>query len=138
MELGTVAGKSSSSSDEGADFSGNERAVCTRPIDLVHLARYTMGNKTLEKEILDLFVDQSRLTLERLTAASNDKEWRDQAHALLGSARAVGANCVADKVLIAQKLPAGRSDRNRESVLAAVAAEIDAANRYIRDLFSEE
>ena len=117
---------------------GEERNMCSRPVDLVHLARYTLGNKAFEREILDLFVSQSRVTLSRLEAATTDKEWRDEAHALLGSAKAVGAKTVADRVLVAQKLPGACNDPQRPVVLKAIAAEIDIANRYIRDLFPEE
>jgi HPt (histidine-containing phosphotransfer) domain-containing protein len=138
MELGTVASAiivDADATDEGA---ANERAMCSRPIDLVHLARYTMGNKALEREILDLFVGQGRVTLDRLEAATNDKDWRDYAHALLGSARAVGAKPLADRVLRAQKLPGAWQDPDRAPVLAAIGVQLDAANRYIRDLFPEE
>lgn len=135
MEFGTVSTKSVA--DEGEHFQSGSH-VCARPIDLVHLARYTTGNKALEREILDLFVGQSRVILDRLTAAASDKEWADQAHGLLGSARAVGAQCLADKVLIAQKLPGSFRSPDRASVLAAIAVEIDAANRYIRELFPED
>ena len=135
MELNTVV--AAKPEWTGID-SGEERNVCSRPVDLVHLARYTLGNKAFEREILDLFVSQSRVTLSRLEAATTDKEWRDQAHALLGSAKAVGAKKVADRVLIAQKLPGACNDPQQFAVLKAIAAEIDIANRYIRDLFPEE
>ena len=135
MQLDTVVAKK----PEPAGYdSSEERGVCSRPVDLVHLARFTLGNKAFEREILDLFVSQSRVTLERLEAATTDKDWRDQAHALLGSAKAVGAKKVADRVLVAQKLPGGCSDPQRAGVLKAIAVEIDIANRYIRDLFPED
>ena len=121
-----------------ATIPDRDQGICSRPVDLVHLARYTMGNKSLEREILDLFVDQSWLTLSRLQAATSDKEWRDHAHALLGSARAVGAKCVADRVLIAQRLPGGQADPNRAAILAQIAAELETANTYIRELFPDE
>ena len=135
MELDTAAARKPEPTATGPS---DERDVCSRPVDLVHLARYTLGNKAFEREILDLFVSQSRTTLERLEAASTEKEWRDQAHALLGSARAVGAKRVADQVLVAQKLSGAHADSRRAKVLGAISAEIDKANRYIRDLFSEE
>lgn len=136
MELGTVA--KTAPRDTSVHGRDGERSLCLQPIDLVHLARYTMGNKALEREILDLFVDQSRLTLQRLEAASTEKEWRDQAHALLGSAKAVGAARVADRVLVAQKLPGHIAAPDRPAVLAAIASELETASRYIRDLFSED
>ena len=138
MELGIVAGDGRAEALSELDHRADAAAVCQRPIDLVHLARYTMGNKALEREILDLFVGQACVTLSRLEAASTDKEWRDQAHALLGSARAVGAKRVADRVLVAQRLPGGPAAPGRADVIAAIAAELDTANRYIRDLFPEE
>lgn len=115
-----------------------ETSVCSRPVDLVHLARYTLGNKTLEREILDLFVAQSRTTLSRLETADTDKDWKDYAHAMLGSARAIGAKRLADRVLVAQRLPGGLRDPGRAAVLADVKAEMDLANLYIRELFPED
>lgn len=139
MELGISADRSSPTAGEsGAGDEVSAGPVCVRPIDLVHLARYTMGNKALEREILDLFLSQSLVTFASLKSASTDKEWRDYAHTLLGSARAVGAKRVADRVAIAQKLPGGAADSSRPSVLDAIEKEIAAANAYIRDLFPEE
>ena len=136
MDLGTVS--HAAVADVPADCAADDRGVCSRPIDLVHLAKYTMGNKALEREILDLFVTQSRSTLSHLEAAGNDKDWRDYAHALLGSARAVGAKPVADHVLKAQKLPGAWKDPERDRVLAAIKIELETANRYIKDLFPDE
>ena len=146
MEFGTVADvapkdpdtSSTTGTSHGEADTAIHRGPCQRPIDLVHLARYTLGNKALEREILDLFVNQSLLILQRLEAASTDKEWRDQAHALLGSAKAVGASRVADRALAAQKLPGTHASSDRPAVLAAIGRELETANRYIRDLFPEE
>jgi HPt (histidine-containing phosphotransfer) domain-containing protein len=63
----------------------------SRPVDLVHLSRYTLGEQALEREVLELFCTQSVLYLEQLRAAMSDKAWKDAAHSLKGSARAVGA-----------------------------------------------
>ena len=136
MDLGISA--DTPSPNAGVEMGPGPGQVCVRPIDLVHLARYTMGNKALEREILDLFLTQSLVTLASLTSASTDKEWRDYAHALLGSARAVGAKRVADQVAMAQKLPGGASDPGRQAALVAIEKEIAAANAYIREIFPEE
>ena len=37
-----------------------------RPIDLVHLARMTLGERSLEREVLQLFDRQSTLLLARM------------------------------------------------------------------------
>jgi HPt (histidine-containing phosphotransfer) domain-containing protein len=61
------------------------------PVDRCHLARYTLGDPSLEKEVLGLFLAKVPLTIESLKFASTDKDWHMAAHALKGSARAVGA-----------------------------------------------
>lgn len=64
---------------------------CPRPVDLVHLARYTLGNRALELEVLQLFAAQAPSLLERLRLAADERAWHEAAHALKGSARAIGA-----------------------------------------------
>ncbi|MEW5964667.1 MAG: Hpt domain-containing protein [Pseudomonadota bacterium] len=61
------------------------------PIDRAHLARYTLGDTALEREVLDLFREQLVRTLPQLTASASEKDWRLVAHTLKGSGRAVGA-----------------------------------------------
>lgn len=67
-----------------------------RPIDLVHLARQTLGDRALEREVLELFVVQARSVLARLEAAKEERARLDLAHTLKGSARSVGAWRVAE------------------------------------------
>ena len=71
--------------------SGDERKPSSRPVDLVHLSRYTLGERALEREVLELFCTQSLVYLERLRAAQSDQDWKDAAHSLKGSASAIGA-----------------------------------------------
>ena len=61
------------------------------PLDRGHLARQTLGDAGLEREILSLFQRQSGVILNRLMEASGGEERRIAAHTLKGSARAVGA-----------------------------------------------
>jgi HPt (histidine-containing phosphotransfer) domain-containing protein len=61
-----------------------------RPIDLVHLARTTLGDRSLEREVLQLFDRQSALLLARMRAAAPDGLVA-LAHTLKGSARGIGA-----------------------------------------------
>jgi len=67
------------------------RANPQAPIDRDHLARYTMNDKDLEREILDLFSQTLAQSVETLTEAENQKDWAMASHTLKGSARAVGA-----------------------------------------------
>jgi HPt (histidine-containing phosphotransfer) domain-containing protein len=115
-----------------------KEGVCSRPVDLVHLARYTLGNRALEREVLELFLRQSLAHLERLeSAALSEKAWLEAAHTIKGSARAVGAWKVANLAEAAERLPQDAGAERRAQVIGAVAAEIDAANRYIEGLFAE-
>ena len=66
-----------------------------RPVDLVHLARQTLGDRAVEQEVLGMFMHQLAATHERL-ASADEEERRMLAHGLKGSARGIGAFAVAD------------------------------------------
>ena len=75
---------------------GDGASAC--PIDLVHLARQTMGDRALEGELLALFDRQAGQIAEQLgraDAEATDFSRASLAHKLKGSARAVGAHEVA-------------------------------------------
>jgi HPt (histidine-containing phosphotransfer) domain-containing protein len=61
-----------------------------RPIDLVHLARQTCGDRTLEIEVLNLFRQQLGLSVDHLKQAQGSARMA-VAHLIKGSARSVGA-----------------------------------------------
>lgn len=60
-------------------------------IDLVYLSKQSLGDRSLELEILKLFAGQSSLYVDRLRAAKTRSEKRMAAHTILGSARGIGA-----------------------------------------------
>lgn len=76
----------------GGDVSGTAGA---RPIDLAHLARQTMGDRSLEQEVLALFVQQALSVRDKIVDADVGQRLL-LAHGLKGSARAVGAFAIAD------------------------------------------
>jgi HPt (histidine-containing phosphotransfer) domain-containing protein len=61
-----------------------------RPIDLVHLARTTMGDRSLEREVLALFDRQATILIARMEKAT-PAGVATLAHTLKGSARGIGA-----------------------------------------------
>jgi HPt (histidine-containing phosphotransfer) domain-containing protein len=87
----------------------------TEPIDMKHLGRYTLGDTSLEREVLDLFAGQIPMTIAALKGASTEKDWQTAAHTLKGSGRAVGAWRLADLALQAEKVavPGDRSARTK-------------------------
>lgn len=60
-------------------------------LDRAHLARYTMENPELEREIIDLFLQQLPATLAMLREAHSLSDWKLATHTLKGSAAAIGA-----------------------------------------------
>jgi HPt (histidine-containing phosphotransfer) domain-containing protein len=64
------------------------------PIDLAHLARMTLGDAALERQVLGMFASQSAHLIEQLAALP--AEAGALAHTLKGSARAIGAFRVAE------------------------------------------
>jgi HPt (histidine-containing phosphotransfer) domain-containing protein len=99
-----------------------------RPIDLVHLARMTLGERSLEREVLQLFDRQSMLLLGRMRAAPTNVA--TFAHTLKGSARGIGAWRVAraaEALEVANTAEAG-------AALDRLAAATDEARAVIAEL----
>ncbi len=73
-------------------------------IDTAHLARYTMGDVKLERELLGMFDAQLEELLTALENARGDvRAWKLAAHTLKGAARAVGAFPLAETALALEK-----------------------------------
>lgn len=99
---------------------------CDLPIDLRHLAEQTFGNAELEREVLRLFLTQSRDCIERLTRRPD----AGVAHLLLGSARGIGARAV-ERTAAALEAALLWDAGGGEAELAALAAAVEAASRHI-------
>ena len=84
----------------------------SRPIDLVHLAQQTMGDRALEQEVLRLFVQQASTVRDRIGAADS-AERLQLAHSLKGSARSVGAFALADCAEAIEAAPGDRATLKR-------------------------
>ena len=71
---------------------GGESCVTApvRPIDMAHLSRQTLGDRVVEQEVLELFVQQAVLVRDRIAGATADERLQ-LAHGLKGAARGVGA-----------------------------------------------
>jgi HPt (histidine-containing phosphotransfer) domain-containing protein len=113
---------------------GASAADPSGPIDRRHLARYTLGDPALEREVLQLFCGQGALYLDDLRKAATLAQWRHAAHSLKGSAKAVGAARIAAAATRAEALAALNADQAREECLKEMAAAIAEADQYIRSL----
>jgi HPt (histidine-containing phosphotransfer) domain-containing protein len=102
-----------------------------RPVDLVHLARTTLGDRALEREVLQLFDRQSGMLIERMRNAA-PAAIAALAHTLKGSARGIGAWRVA-RAAEALEL-AGASGHPTGDALDQLAAASDEACAVIAEL----
>src|SRR4051812_28422018 len=101
------------------------------PIDLVHLARTTLGDRNLEREVLQLFDRQSTLLIARMrTAAPNGVA--ALAHTLKGSALGIGAWRVARAAEVLER--AGGRNGEIGSALDQLSAASEEARGVIADL----
>lgn len=60
-------------------------------LDLEHFKNQTAGDAVLGREVLGLFTNQINQWMKLLSAPPDAQAWYDAAHAMLGSARGVGA-----------------------------------------------
>ena len=79
-------------------------AAAAPAVDLVHLNRFTMGNRALEREVLAIFASQMGEYLDRLKSAGDAKAWREAAHTIKGSAWAIGAWKLGEHATAAERL----------------------------------
>jgi hypothetical protein len=106
-------------------------AAADRAIDLVHLARVTFGDRSLEREVLQLFDRQSCLLLARMCNASVTAI-RPLAHTLKGSACGIGAKRVARA---AEAVEIAVPDESKLKVaLADLATATEEVRKVIADL----
>jgi HPt (histidine-containing phosphotransfer) domain-containing protein len=99
-----------------------------RPVDLVHLARQTGGDKMLEEEVLHLFLRQANMLARDLSDAKDSDGRRRLAHTLCGTARAVGAFRVAEMARDIEENPA------QAAHIKPLVAQVDVACDYISSL----
>jgi HPt (histidine-containing phosphotransfer) domain-containing protein len=116
----------SSANSVAFSMPGGEMCVPSRarPVDLVHLARQTMGDRALEQEVLSMFVQQAGNVRDQIMRADLTQRLF-LVHSLIGSARGVGAFHVAR---IAEEL---ETDPSSTSVLKRLAGAIDEVRDFI-------
>ena len=66
------------------------------PVDLMHLAMQTLGDKGLEQEVLRLFDETSRVYMDRIDRSTSVDELMGHLHTLKSAAMGVGARAIAE------------------------------------------
>lgn len=108
-------------------------------LDRAYLARFTLGNAELEREVLELFAAQAPIYLQRLREARTRKAWKEAAHTIKGSASAIGAWRLARFAEMAEKIDVeaetALQEGHRDEAVAAVATATEEVCRQIARLF---
>ena len=104
------------------------REQMSRTIDHIHLERMTLGDRSLEREVLEIFARQTAMTLERIVGAGPARA-AAAAHTLKGSARGVGAWRVAEAAERLEHAATGAAD---EAALLAAIGELKTASLEAR------
>jgi HPt (histidine-containing phosphotransfer) domain-containing protein len=101
-------------------------------IDLAYLHQQSFGNTALETEILELFLRQSTRLLVDLNEGLKQKQWRDYARTLKGSAYSVGALQVAQVAEQVERCCPDTSMAGTRKLLQALENAIVKVNGLIR------
>lgn len=112
---------------EASDETGVSRLSVGQVIDMAHLARQTMGDELVQREVLVLFAGHARRCIVEIAEADGAAR-KAIAHRLLGAARGVGAFAVADAAQALEDNPSS------EMYVVAVCAAVERAETVIRVL----
>jgi HPt (histidine-containing phosphotransfer) domain-containing protein len=105
-----------------------------QPIDRDHLSRMTLGERALERELLQLFDHQAAMLLQRMRELPvANANIAASAHTLKGSARGIGAWAVARAAEMVE-LSASAGGGNVDPALDALATSVAEARGAIVDL----
>lgn len=107
-------------------------APAATPIDREHLARMTLGERSLEREVLALFDRQADMLLGRMSK-SVPAVAAAAAHTLKGSARGVGAWRVASAAEAVELAAAGPAGEYK-TTLGTIRAAVDEAKAAIAEM----
>lgn len=116
-------------------------SASARPVDLVHLSRYTGGDSALNAEVLQLFADQSASLIRELqtVVASRDaKTWRHITHSLKGAARGIGAFGFADAAAEAEPLDPATQLEEALAALTVLKAKAETVDLFIRTYLANQ
>jgi HPt (histidine-containing phosphotransfer) domain-containing protein len=107
---------------QAATVSAEPAAAAGPVIDLAHLKRMTFGERSLERELLQLFDRQAAMLVARMRQSA-PAVTATLAHTLKGSARSIGAGPVAQAAETAERAAMAES--------GALAAALDRLDRVV-------
>jgi HPt (histidine-containing phosphotransfer) domain-containing protein len=108
-------------------------APMEQPIDVAHLARMTLGEPSLEREVLQLFDRQAAMLLTRMRQAT-PAVVAACAHTLKGSSRGIGAWRVGRAAEAVELAAAAANATEVTRAINQLSASVDEARLVIADL----
>lgn len=108
----------------------------SRPIDLVYLARQTLGDRALECEVLKMFEKQVAIYFGRVSAATDPHEITLGLHTLKGAAQGIGAMILASQARAAE-VEFARDGKLDEETLADLGMAVSEVCGYICAIVSD-
>ncbi len=131
--------RKSAHSKAAPDFDSPADKLAMDAVDRAYLARFTLGNAALEREVLELFAAQAPVYLQRLREADCAKAWKEATHTIKGSAGAIGAWRLARFAEMAEKVDVEAEialrEGHRDEAVAAVAMATEEVCRFIARLY---
>src|SRR5262245_52962793 len=117
--------RASLAADAARELDGSADTLAMDAVDRGYLARFTLGNAALEREVLERFAAQAPVYLQRLREAANVTAWKEATHTLKGSAGAIGAWRLVRLAEMAERIDIGEEvavqERHREEAASALA-----------------
>jgi HPt (histidine-containing phosphotransfer) domain-containing protein len=133
----TATESSKRATEQAASVSAGHSAPPLSPgqpaVDLAHLARMTLGEKGLEREVLELFQRQADMLLARM-AVEEPRMVRAFAHTLAGSASGIGAWKVAEAATALERAAAVPGTGALATLLDHLAAAVAEVHAAIKDM----
>jgi HPt (histidine-containing phosphotransfer) domain-containing protein len=111
------AGAGMSASDPFGSVSDTQRTV----LDEEHLGRMTLGDRGLEREVLQVFVRQSATIIDRI-AIHDPVGAAALAHTMIGSARGIGAWRVVKAAEHLERVVGENDEKHLDEAIAALKA----------------
>ena len=117
--------------DHQIEFECNNQSA-KRVLDLVHLSCQTFGDPELERDVLSLFLEQTKSSALALASATMDSERSRVFHLIKGSANGVGA------FELASVAAQGELEPGDQRLLNDTLAAIDRVSQQVGALLSGE
>ena len=127
------AGKKEPLDGQDQDECGSPPSV---PLDLAQFDSITGGNQEFAREIVDLFLEDSRARLNALSQAIVDGDARTvdiEAHTMKGAGASFGANPFMEAALALEKKGKTGSLEGAEALLTALEEEFERVGRFFKE-----